>query len=70
MFTVVCVINLENAENMLSGKSNNAKRICAQIQDCLSSVRNCCRLIIIATTSMPHVIDASFKQGSRFSYEV
>lgn len=61
---------LEKAESMLNGKSSNAKRICAQIQDCLTSVKNCCRLIVIATTSMPHLIDASFKQGSRFSYEV
>lgn len=60
----------EKAESMLNGQSSNAKRICAQIQDCLTSVKNCCRLIVIATTSMPHLIDASFKQGSRFSYEV
>lgn len=70
MFTVVCIIHLENAESMLNGKSSNAKNICAQIQDCLTLVRNCCRLMVIATTSMPHLIDASFKQGSRFSYEV
>lgn len=66
----MCIITLEKAESMLNGKSSNAKRICAQIQDCLTSVKNCCRLIVIATTSMPHLIDASFKQGSRFSYEV
>jgi len=60
----------EKAESMLNGKSSNAKRICAQIQDCLTSIKNCCRLIVIATTSMPHLIDSSFKQGSRFSYEV
>lgn len=60
----------EKAESMLNGKSYNAKRVCAQIQDCLTSIKNYCRLIVIATTSMPHLIDASFKQGSRFSYEV
>jgi len=60
----------EKAESMLNGKSSNAKRICAQIQDCLTSVKNCSRLIVIATTSMLHLIDASFKQGSRFAYEV
>lgn len=60
----------EKAESMLNGKSANAKRICAQFQDCLSSVQNCCRIIVIATTSTPHLIDPSFKQGSRFSYEV
>lgn len=60
----------EKAESMLNGRSSNAKRICAQIQDCLTSVKNCCRLIVIATTSMLHLIDTSFKQGSRFSYEV
>lgn len=61
---------LEKAESMLNGRSANAKRICAQIQDCLTLVRNYSRLIVIATTSMPHLIDTSFKQGSRFSYEV
>lgn len=61
---------LEKAESMLNGKSTNAKRICAQIQDCLASIQNISRLIVIATTSMPHLIDNSFKQGSRFSYEV
>jgi len=61
---------LEKAESMLNSKSSNAKRICAQIQDCLTSIKNSCRIIVIATTSMPHLIDASFKQGSRFSYEV
>lgn len=61
---------IEKAESMLNGKSANAKRICAQIEDCLTFVRNYCRIIVIATTSMPHLIDASFKQGSRFSYEV
>ncbi|CAI6352363.1 unnamed protein product [Macrosiphum euphorbiae] len=66
----VCIIMFEKAESMLNGKSSNAKRICAQIQDCLTSVKNCSRLIVIATTSMLHLIDASFKQGSRFSYEI
>lgn len=61
---------LEKAESMLSCKSANAKRISAQIQDCLTTVRNSSRIIVIATTSMPYLIDASFKQGSRFSYEV
>lgn len=61
---------LEKAECILHGKSSNAKRICAQIQDCLTSIRHYSRLIVIATTSMPHLIDASFKQGSRFAYEV
>jgi len=61
---------LEKAESMLNSKSTNAKRICAQIQDCLASVRNCSRIIVIATTSVAHLIDPSFKQGSRFSYEV
>lgn len=61
---------LEKAESILNGNSTNAKRICAQVQDCLTSVRNISRLIVIATTSMPHLIDTSFKQGSRFSYEV
>lgn len=61
---------MEKAESMLNGKSINAKRICAQIQDCLTFAQKCSRLIVIATTNMPHLIDASFKQGSRFSYEV
>lgn len=60
----------EKAESILNGKSTNAKKICAQFQDCLSLIQNCCRIIVIATTSMPHLIDTSFKQGSRFSYEV
>jgi SpoVK/Ycf46/Vps4 family AAA+-type ATPase len=68
--TAVCIIMFEKAESMLNGKSTNAKRICAQFQDCLSSIQNYCRIIVIATTSMPHLIDTSFKQGSRFSYEV
>ncbi|XP_060843517.1 ATPase family gene 2 protein homolog B-like [Rhopalosiphum padi] len=67
---IVCIIMLEKAESMLNSKSSNAKRICAQIQDCLTSIKNSCRIIVIATTSMPHLIDASFKQGSRFSYEI
>ncbi|VVC42527.1 Hypothetical protein CINCED_3A007094 [Cinara cedri] len=66
----VCVIMLEKAESMLNCKNANAKQISAQIQDCLTSVQNCCRIIVIATTSMPYLIDASFKQGSRFSYEI
>ncbi|XP_025416333.1 spermatogenesis-associated protein 5-like protein 1 isoform X2 [Sipha flava] len=66
----VCIIMFEKAESMLNGKSTNAKRICAQFQDCLSSIQNYCRIIVIATTSMPHLIDTSFKQGSRFSYEI
>lgn len=70
LFTVVCVILLEKAESMLNNKSINAQRICAQLQDCLTSIRNISRIIVIATTSMPHLIDPSFKQGSRFSYEV
>lgn len=70
MFTAVCIIMLEKAESMLNGKSSNAKRICAQVQDCLTSVKNCSRLIVIASTSMPHLIDVSFKQGSRFAYDV
>jgi len=70
IFTAVCIIMFEKAESMLNGKSSNAKRICAQIQDCLTLVKHCSRLIVIATTSMLHLIDASFKQGSRFSYEV
>lgn len=61
---------LEKAESMLNGKSTNAKRMCDQIQDCLAAVRKCCRIIVIATTSMPHLIDSSFRQGSRFSYDV
>lgn len=61
---------LEKSESMLNGKSANGKRICAQIEDCLTSIQNCCRVIVIATTSLPHLIDPSFKQGSRFSYEV
>lgn len=61
---------LEKAESILNGKSTNAKRMCDQIQDCLTAVRKYSRLIVIATTSMPHLIDSSFKQGSRFSYEV
>lgn len=66
----VGVIMMEKAESILNGKSANAKRICAQLQDCLAQVQNCSRLLVIATTSVPHLIDASFKQGSRFSYEV
>lgn len=66
----MCVILLEKAESILNCKSSNAKRISAQIQDCLTFVQKCSRLIVIATTSMPHLIDVSFKQGSRFSYEV
>lgn len=61
---------LAKAESMLNCKGANATRISAQIQDCLTSVENCCRIIVIATTSIPYLIDPSFKQGSRFSYEV
>lgn len=70
IFIAVCVVTFEKAESLLNGKSANARRVCAQLQDCLISVRKFSRLLIIATTSMPHLIDASFKQGSRFSYEV
>ncbi|XP_050436887.1 ribosome biogenesis protein SPATA5L1-like [Adelges cooleyi] len=67
---IICIIMLEKAESMLNGKGTNARRVCAQIQDCLASVRDNSRIIVIATTSIPQSIDASFKQGSRFSYEI
>ncbi|XP_050537464.1 ribosome biogenesis protein SPATA5L1-like isoform X1 [Daktulosphaira vitifoliae] len=66
----VCIIMLEKSESILNGKNTNAKRICAQLQDCLATIQNQPRILVISTTSLPQFIDPSFKQGSRFSYEI